>query len=203
MSTPQQMSALARKIAKLDPAFARAVKTLAPCPFGIEKPKSTNFQSLIRAIIAQQVSSKAAVTIGKRLTDLCGGRITPERVGALSLQEIQSAGLSGAKVRTISEFTTAILNGSVQIKRFTYLNDDEIMAQLLPLFGFGRWTIEMFLIFQLGRMDIWPVDDLAVRRGWDILHANAEPIKPRALMAEGERFAGMRSVVAWYCWRAS
>ena len=188
MSTVNEMSALARKVAKLDPAFAVAVKTLAPCPFGVDKPSSTNYQSLIRAIIAQQVSSKAAKTIGKRLTDLCDGRITPEGVGALSLQQIQSAGLTGAKVRTISEFT--------------YMSDDEILSQLLPLFGFGKWTIEMFLIFQLGRIDIWPVDDLAVRRGWDILHANTEPIKPKALMVEGERFAGLRSVAAWYCWRA-
>ena len=202
MSTVNEMSALARKVAKLDPAFAVAVKTLAPCPFGVDKPSSTNYQSLIRAIIAQQVSSKAAKTIGKRLTDLCDGRITPEGVGALSLQQIQSAGLTGAKVRTISEFTAAILNGKVQIKRFTYMSDDEILSQLLPLFGFGKWTIEMFLIFQLGRIDIWPVDDLAVRRGWDILHANTEPIKPKALMVEGERFAGLRSVAAWYCWRA-
>jgi len=70
-------------------------------------------------------------------------------------------------------------------------------------FGIGRWTVEMFLIFQLGRLDVWPVDDLAVRRGCDVLHGNTEATKARALKTEGEQFLGMRSVIAWYCWRAS
>ncbi len=203
MSTPQKMSAMAKKIATLDPAFLPAIKNLEPCRFGLEKPTSTNYQSLVRAVIAQQVSTKAAATIGKRLEVMCGGRITVERVAKLSLKEIQSAGLTGAKVRTLDELTRAILEGRVEIKKFTYMNDEEIMGQLLPLFGFGKWTIEMFLMFQLGRIDIWPVDDLAVRRGWDNLHFNKDAIKPKALMAEGDLFAGMRSVVAWYCWRAS
>jgi DNA-3-methyladenine glycosylase II len=83
------------------------------------------------------------------------------------------------------------------------MDDEAIIAELIPLFGIGRWTVEMFLIFQLGRLDVWPVDDLAVRRGWDITHKNAESIKPKALNLLGDQFAGMRSVVAWYCWRAS
>ena len=203
VSTARAMSALAKKIVALDPAFAPAVANLAPCRFGLDKPGATSFQSLTRAIIAQQVSSKAAVTIHRRLQEMCGGRITPERVGALSLSEIQSAGLTGAKVRTISEFTQAVLGGTVQIRRFPYMNDEEIMAQLLPLFGFGKWTVEMFLIFHLGRIDIWPIDDLAVRRGWDNLHFNSTPISPKQLKSEGDAFAGLRSIVAWYCWRAS
>ena len=83
------------------------------------------------------------------------------------------------------------------------MSDEAIIKDLIPLFGIGRWTVEMFLIFQLGRLDVWPVDDLAVRRGWDNLHGNSEPIKPKALHLLGEPFIGMRSVVAWYCWRSS
>ena len=79
----------------------------------------------------------------------------------------------------------------------------EIIQELVPLYGIGRWTVEMFLIFHLGRLDVWPVDDLAVRRGWDNLHENSDPIKAKVLNALGEPFTGMRSVVAWYCWRAS
>ena len=203
VSTPRAMSALAKKIVAIDPAFAPAVKNLAPCRFGLDKPTSTSFQSLTRAIVAQQVSTKAAITIYGRLEESCGGRITPERVGKLSLVEIQSAGLTGAKVRAIHEFTEGVLSGRVHIKRFAFMSDDEIMAELLPLFGFGKWTVEMFLMFHLGRIDIWPVDDLAVRRGWDNLHFNSTPITPKALRIEGEKFAGMRSVLAWYCWRAS
>jgi len=197
------MSALAKKIVEIDPAFAPAVKNLAPCRFGLDKPTSTSFQSLTRAIVAQQVSGKAAVTIYSRLEKSCGGRITAERVGALSLEEIQGAGLTSAKVRAISEFADAVLTGAVQIKKFPYMENEAIMEQLLPLFGFGKWTVEMFLMFHLGRIDLWPVDDLAVRRGWDRLHSTSKPITPKQLRLEGEAFAGMRSVVAWYCWRAS
>jgi len=199
----KELAAIKRRIPKIDPAFADPIKRLAPCTFGLEKPTQTHYQSLIRAVIAQQVSSAAAKTIGGRLQEKCNGSITAAKVGALSLKELQSVGLTGAKVRTIDELTQAALSGDVSFKRFPHMDDEAIIAELIPLFGIGRWTVEMFLIFQLGRLDVWPVDDLAVRRGWDITHKNAEPIKPKALNLLGDQFSGMRSVVAWYCWRAS
>ena len=203
MDRSKELAAIKRRIPKIDPVFGPAIKKYAPCTFGLEKPKQTHYQSLIRAVIAQQVSSAAAKTIGGRLQEKCAGSITPAKVGALSLKQLQSVGLTGAKVRTIDELTQATLSGEVNFKRFPYLVDEEIIKELIPLFGIGRWTVEMFLIFQLGRLDVWPVDDLAVRRGWDLLHKNVNPIKPKALHALGEPFTGMRSVVAWYCWRAS
>ena len=199
----QQLASIKRKIAKIDSAFASAIKDLPTCTFGLEKPKITSYQSLIRSVIAQQVSTAAARTISGRLEVKCGGSITAEKVGALSLKKLQSVGLTGAKVRTISELTEASLSGEINFRKFPHLSDEEIVQELLPLYGIGRWTVEMFLIFHLGRLDVWPVDDLAVRRGWDNLHGNSEPIKPKVLNALGEPFAGMRSVVAWYCWRAS
>jgi DNA-3-methyladenine glycosylase II len=198
-----ELASIKRKIAKIDSAFASAIKDLPPCTFGLEKPKVTSYQSLIRSVIAQQVSTAAARTITGRLEVKCGGSITAEKVGELSLKKLQSVGLTGAKVRTISELTEASLSGEINFRKFPHLSDEEIVQELLPLYGIGRWTVEMFLIFQLGRLDVWPVDDLAVRRGWDNLHGNSEPIKPKVLSALGEPFAGMRSVVAWYCWRAS
>jgi len=198
-----ELASIKRKIAKIDSAFASAIKDLPPCTFGLEKPKVTSYQSLIRSVIAQQVSTAAARTITGRLEVKCGGSITAEKVGELSLKKLQSVGLTGAKVRTISELTEASLSGEINFRKFSHLSDEEIVQELLPLYGIGRWTVEMFLIFQLGRLDVWPVDDLAVRRGWDNLHGNSEPIKPKVLSALGEPFAGMRSVVAWYCWRAS
>jgi len=203
MERAKELPAIKRKITKIDPAFAPAIKNLAPCTFGLEKPKVTQYQSLVRAVIAQQVSTAAARTISGRLQEKCGGTITSAKVGALSLKQLQSIGLTGAKVRTISELTVASLSGEINFRKFTHMTDEEIINDLVPLFGIGRWTVEMFLIFHLGRLDVWPVDDLAVRRGWDNLHGNSEPIKPKALNALGDQFAGMRSVVAWYCWRAS
>jgi DNA-3-methyladenine glycosylase II len=199
----RELASIKRKIVKIDPAFAPAIKNLEPCTFGLTKPKATSYQSLIRSVVAQQVSTAAARTISGRLEIKCGGSITAEKVGALSLKQLQSVGLTGAKVRTISELTEAALSGEINFRKFPHISDEEIIQELVPLYGIGRWTVEMFLIFHLGRLDIWPVDDLAVRRGWDNLHGNSEPIKAKALNALGEPFTGMRSVVAWYCWRAS
>ena len=203
MSRKSELAGINRKIMAIDPAFSPAIKELPPCTFGIDKPKITSYQSLVRSVIAQQVSTAAARTISGRLEVKCGGSITAAKVGALSPKKLQSVGLTGAKVRTISELTDASLSGEINFRKFAYLSDEEIIQELIPLFGIGRWTVEMFLIFHLGRLDVWPVDDLAVRRGWDNLHGNSEPIKPKALNALGEPFTGMRSVVAWYCWRAS
>ena len=199
----KELAVIKRKIPKIDPVFTYPINNLEPCTFGIEKSRETHYQSLVRAVIAQQVSTAAARTIGKRLHDKCEGSITVEKVGQLSLKELQSIGLTGAKVRTIDELTQATLSGEINFRRFTHLGDEEIIQELVPLYGIGRWTVEMFLIFQLGRLDVWPVDDLAVRRGWDNLHKNTEPIKAKVLQQLGEPFIGMRSVVAWYCWRAS
>jgi DNA-3-methyladenine glycosylase II len=199
----KELDTIKRKIVKMDPAFRSAIKNLEPCAFGLVKPKLSQYQSLIRAVIAQQVSTAAAKTITGRLEIKCAGSITAEKVGALTPKNLQSVGLTGAKVRTISELTSAALSGEINFRKFAYLSDDEIISELVPLFGIGRWTVEMFLIFHLGRLDVWPVDDLAVRRGWDNLHGNSEPIKPKTLQGLGDQFAGMRSVVAWYCWRAS
>ena len=199
----KELATLKRKIGKIDPAFLPAIKNLEPCTFGLTKPKLSQYQSLVRAVIAQQVSTAAAKTITGRLVIKCEGSITPERVGALSVKQLQSVGLTGAKVRTLSELTAAALSGEINFRRFANMSDEEIIQELVPLFGIGRWTVEMFLIFHLGRLDVWPVDDLAVRRGWDNLHGNSEPIKPKELQRLGEQFVGMRSVVAWYCWRAS
>ena len=203
MNRKEELASMKRRIAKIDKSFAPAIKNLAPCTFGIEKPSGTHYQSLVRSVIAQQVSTAAARTISGRLQKKCGGNITPSKVGELSLKELQSVGLTSAKVRTLSELTEAALSGAINFRRLPFMSDKEIIENLVPLFGIGRWTVEMFLIFQLGRLDVWPVDDLAVRRGWDNLHGNKEPIKAKELRGLGGQFAGMRSVVAWYCWRAS
>jgi len=199
----KELVAIKKKISRIDPAFTSAIKNLEPCAFGLIKPKLSQYQSLIRAVIAQQVSTAAAQTITARLETKCAGSITAEKVGALTSKQLQSVGLTGAKVRTISELTAAALSGEINFRKFAHMSDEEIIQELVPLFGIGQWTVEMFLIFHLGRLDVWPIGDLAVRRGWDNLHGNSEPIKPKELQKLGEQFTGMRSVVAWYCWRAS
>jgi DNA-3-methyladenine glycosylase II len=203
VSRKREMDTFKRNIFRIDPAFAGPIKKLPSCAFGLEKSAYTNYQALVRAVIAQQVSVAAARTIGTRLRAICRGSITPSKVGELSLEELQSIGLTSAKVRSIYEITQATLSGKLKLKRFVYMDDEEIISELISLFGIGRWTAEMLLILQLGRLDVWPIDDLAVRRGWDVIHKNTEPTKARDLDRFGDPFVGMRSVVAWYCWRAS
>ena len=125
----KELAIIKRKIPKIDPAFTYAIKNLEPCTFGIEKPRETHYQSLVRAVIAQQVSTAAARTIGKRLEDKCEGSITVEKVGRLSLKQLQSIGLTGAKVRTIDELTQATLSGEINFRRFTHLGDEEIIQE--------------------------------------------------------------------------
>ena len=112
----KELAAIKKKISTIDPAFRPAIKNLEPCTFGLVKPKVSQYQSLIRAVIAQQVSTAAAGTISGRLEIKCAGTITAERVGALSAKQLQSVGLTGAKVRTISELTSAVLSGEINFR---------------------------------------------------------------------------------------
>ena len=194
--------AISRIIVATDPKFKDVVEFAGPAPFGLKKPNSTSFESLTTSILSQQLSIKAADTIIKRVTEIAGGKINPESISCLSERQLRGAGCSGAKARAVSELAEAAKSNSIPIRSLHRLNDDEIFAHLLPLFGIGQWTVEMFLMFQLGRPDIWPVGDLGVRRGWERIHRLKEEIEPKALHLKGEKFAPYRSYVAWYCWRA-
>ena len=118
----KELATIKKKISRIDPAFVPAIKNLEPCTFGLVKPKVSQYQSLIRAVIAQQVSTAAAQTITGRLQAKCAGTITPEKVGALSLKQLQSVGLTGAKVRTISELTSATLSGEINFIKFAHMS---------------------------------------------------------------------------------
>jgi DNA-3-methyladenine glycosylase II len=110
--------------------------------------------------------------------------------------------LSNAKTVALKDLAEKVAEGTVPLHGFATLTDDEIVARLTTVRGIGRWTAEMFLLFELERPDIWPVDDLGVRHGWRLIHRDAELLKPRALEAEGERFRPYRSAVALLCWHA-
>ena len=124
----KELVAIKKKISRIDPAFTSAIKNLEPCAFGLIKPKLSQYQSLIRAVIAQQVSTAAARTITGRLETKCAGSITAEKVGALTPKQLQSVGLTGAKVRTISELTAAALSGEINFRKFAHMSDEEAGA---------------------------------------------------------------------------
>ena len=194
---------IARKIVEIDPAFEKVISNSRLCSIGRVKSSETHFHSLTASILSQQLSTKAADTIIKRVTEVAGGELTPKKVAKLSEVQIRSAGVSGAKTRSLTELSDVFLDKKSDIHNLHELTDNEISALLLPLFGIGRWTIDMFLMFQLGRLDVWPVGDLGVRRGWEKTHKARIEIEPKKLEKLGEKFSGYRSHVAWYCWRAT
>ncbi len=129
--------------------------------------------------------------------------ILTKKIASMKESQLRAAGASGAKVRSLTELSETFLDRKSPVHRLHTLNDEEIEEALLPLFGIGRWTIEMFLMFKLGRIDVWPVGDLGVRRGWEKIHRMRSEIAPKKLDLLGEKFSPYRSHVAWYCWRGT
>ncbi|MGA1688992.1 MAG: DNA-3-methyladenine glycosylase family protein [Candidatus Nanopelagicaceae bacterium] len=200
--TPENSQAIARRIVRIEPRFREVVKKFGPSPIGVEQSKVSNFQSLAESILGQQLSVKAAATITTRVIQLSGGRMNPIRIAELSPAKLRGAGCSASKTRAILELAQAVAEGKLPIRSLSRKSDEEIMQMLLPLYGVGRWTVEMFLIFQLGRDDVWPTGDLGVRRGWEKLYKMKREIEEAELEVKGAKFAPHRSHVAWYCWRA-
>lgn len=200
--TPSQVRKIARTIVALDPTFEVVIRKSSLCPIGLEINDEPHFYSLATSILSQQLSTKAASTIIQRV-ELAAGGITPKKIVAMKENQLRAAGASGAKVRSLTELSEIFLDRKSQVHHLHKLNDEEIEDILLPLFGIGRWTIEMFLMFKLGRVDVWPVGDLGVRRGWEKIHRMRGEIRPKKLELLGEKFSPYRSHVAWYCWRGT
>src|SRR5205085_8240081 len=160
------------------------------------------FASLARAIMYQQLAGRAAAAIHARFVQAIGGEVTPQAVLSTSPEALRSAGLSGNKAAAIVDLATKVADGTVPLAELHELDDEEIIARRSSVRGIGRWTAEMFLLFELRRPDVWPVDDYGVRNGWTLIHSLPSIITPRELRQEGERFRPFRSVAAWYCWRA-
>lgn len=197
-----QMKRALAQICDADSKFIPIIEASPLCPIGIEESERSHFESLVESVISQQLAIRAADTIHTRLVALAGGKITPARISKLEQDELRSAGLSGAKAKTIQGLSNAALNREVDINKLHLLDDELVSSQLNSLWGIGPWTVDMFMMFQLGRLDTWPTGDLGVRRGWEKIHRLKEQIEPKKLHSRGEKFRPHRSVVAWYCWRA-
>jgi DNA-3-methyladenine glycosylase II len=129
--------------------------------------------------------------------------MVPGRIAEITESQMRGAGVSGAKFKTIKGLADAAITKTIKINSLHEIDDDQlIFDQLTSLWGIGPWTVDMFMMFQLGRLDIWPTGDLGVRRGWEKIYSLKEEIEPKTLEKKGEKFRPYRSVVAWYCWRA-
>lgn len=163
------------------------------------------FDALAESIAYQQLSGKAAATIFGRVRALYPKRkwLDPEQLLATADEKLRAAGLSRAKVAALKDLAAKTIDGTVPSGRaLTRMSDDEIIARLTTVRGIGRWTVEMLLLFDLGRPDVWPVDDYGVRKGFAKTFGKRKLPTPKQLTKFGERWRPYRSVAAWYFWRA-
>jgi DNA-3-methyladenine glycosylase II len=192
----------ARILARRDPVIARLVED-AGLP-SIPRPTESHFAALVRSVTHQQLAGAAAQAIHGRLVHTLGDEVTPERLLATPTEELRAAGLSGNKVLSLQDLATKVLDGTVVLepRRLARESDEEVVARLTAVRGIGKWSAEMFLMFQLQRLDVWPTGDLGVRKGFGLAWGIAMPTA-KELDALGEPYHPYRSIVAWYCWRAT
>ena len=190
---------------KACPVMARLIDRVGACTMEIDL-KRTPFQSLVSAVAHQQLHGKAAQTILGRYRNLFpNGRAPgPKALANVSDDDLRGAGFSRAKVAALRDLAEKTISGTVPgRKEMEALSDEEIIARLVQVRGVGKWTVEMLLIFTLGRPDVWPVDDFGVRSGYRLAYGLKEMPPPKVLQSLGEKFRPHRSHAAWYFWRAT
>ena len=200
--TARKMRQITNKIIEVDPKFAGVIEKSELCDLGRTKVSDSYFKTLVQSIISQQLATKAAEKINDRVLTLVKSELEPAVILSLKPEQLRSAGISNAKVRAITELSIASLENRVNFSKFEQMPNHLITEELTKIWGIGRWTSEMFLIFHMGRLNVWPVGDLGVRRGWEKIHKLRSDIDPNKLDKQGIKFEGFQSVVAWYCWRA-
>ncbi len=131
------------------------------------------------------------------------GGVTAQGILELPVEALRAAGLSAAKAASIRELAARVAGGELPLESLASLPDEEVVASLSRIRGIGRWTAEMFLIFSLRRLDVWPVGDHGVRQGYATIHGLGSPPRPGELLELGERYRPYRTALAWYCWRAA
>jgi len=188
-----------------DRKFAALIRRVGPPSLGIERRRSP-YEALMRAIAHQQLHGNAARAILARFEALYPGNSfpQPELVLASSDVELRACGFSGSKIAAMRAICAATLDGTVPTRRASVrLSDEALIERLSSIRGVGRWTVEMLLIFTLGRPDVLPVDDFGVRDGYRLLYGLDMQPKPKALAQIGQAWSPYRSIAAWYLWRAS
>ena len=199
------MSEAALRHLSADPAFAALIGRVGPPRLVVEQNRSP-YEALVRAIAHQQLHGRAAEAILGRFAALYPGGVFPTAEQLLSTSEadLRGCGFSGSKIAALRDIGARSLDGTVPTRRESArLTDDELIANLTAIRGVGRWTVEMLLIFTLGRPDVLPVDDFGVREGYRVLHDLPVQPKPRVLAEIGLAWSPFRSLAAWYLWRAS
>jgi DNA-3-methyladenine glycosylase II len=198
--TRPSLSAGIDHVAARDPVVANLVELVGPIRHRPRNPDG-HFGALARSIVYQQLAGAAAQAILGRVLTAVGGELSPEALAAVPDEQLRAAGLSANKLASLRDLSSKVLDGSVDLLASTRRGDEEVIADLITVRGIGRWTAEMYLMFELRRFDVWPVDDLGVRQGYGLAWG-LDPPSAKELVPLGERFRPYRTVVARYCWEA-
>lgn len=166
------------------------------------KRKNQHFSVLVESIISQQIATNAAEAIFNRFKKLYSKFPTASEILSTRKSKLRAVGLSGMKIEYLKDLARHIEEGKLNMKTFSKMKDEEVIAQLTQVKGIGRWTAEMFLIFSLGRQDVFPVDDLGLRKGVQMLFSLPEIPKPKEVEKLGEKWKPYRTIVTWYLWKS-
>ena len=189
-----------RHLCRRVPAFRPLIKQVGPCTL---EPLPDAFAVLARSIISQQISTKAAHAISGRLVALCGAKgLRPKSVAALTDEQIRACGLSTNKVLSVRSLTEHFLNDRKLRGSLANMSDEEIHDHLIRIRGIGTWTVHMFLIFSLGRLDVLPVGDLGLRAGVQMLFEMEEAPHASVVTELAEPWRPYRTIGTWYLWRS-
>ena|SRR6516162_11911205 len=201
MATRAKVEEGARELARRDPVMKRMLREHG-VPDLHRRRRNSHFAELARMICYQQLAGRAAAAIHGRFEGLFDGEPTPAAVLKMPEKKLRGAGLSAAKAASIRDLALKVDTGEVELDRVARLSDEKLVAELVLVRGIGEWTAHMFLMFQLGRLDVWPTLDFGVRNGFGRLYGIEPMPTPKQLQGEGDRLRPYRSLVAWYCWRA-
>ncbi len=188
-----------------DEKLARLIERVGPCRLA-PRVEHSIFYSLLRSIIYQQLAGKAAAAILARVDALFPGHqfVHPEDIVGASDEQLRSAGLSRNKMAALRDLAAKTLDGTVPRLAQTHsMSDAELIERLTTIRGIGQWTVEMLLIFRLGRPDVLPLDDYGVRKGFKLTFRTRELPTKKQMLRRGERWWPYRSVASWYLWRAA
>jgi DNA-3-methyladenine glycosylase II len=206
MATPPfDLAAACNHVSRRDRTLGRVIREVGPCGLQIAARQSP-YEALAESIVYQQLSGRAAATIYGRFCGLYGSRRCPrpQQVLDTDVARLRSAGLSRTKAEALRDLAAKALDGTVPTRaRAEKLTDEEIVERLTAVRGVGRWTVEMFLIFTLGRPDVLPVDDYGVRKGFACAFGRRVLPRPKELAGHGEAWRPYRTVASWYLWRAT
>jgi len=192
-----------RELCRVDRHLAKIIRKVGCFPTKREKPQHP-YESLCRAIVYQQLAGAAAATIFGRVKALgTNGFPTPEEIVAIEETKLRGAGLSRQKIAAVKDLAAKTLDGTVlPLGKFRRMSDEEIHERLVQVRGIGEWSVQMFLMFRLGRPDVLPIHDLGIQKGFQHVYGLKKTPKPQAILEHGERWRPYRSIASWYLWRA-